>query len=213
MTYTDLAKSPAIVERSFGRGRVLLFTTAVDDAWGKLPGDNIYLPLLHEAVHYLTSHGNADRNVLAYQSYSRSVPENYAGYEVTYPDGSPAPVTPPDETTPFATVSDTGRLGAYRAVLSLKPADLLAAAPPPVREYFTVNLPPAESDLERLRPEDVESRWPGLVRVANSFTGSAEAMRPKGGEFHTPLILASLLCLLGEVLLVRRIATTRAATA
>ena len=76
-----------------------------------------------------------------------------------------------------------------------------------------VTLPPAESDLERLRPEDVESRWPGLLRVSNTFTGSAEAMRPKGGEFHTPLLLASLLCLIGEVLLVRRIAATRASVA
>jgi hypothetical protein len=215
MTYADLAKSPALVERSVGRGRVLLLTTTVDDAWGKLPGDLLYLPLLHEALYYLTSHGNNDRNILAFQPYSRTLPANKAGYEVSYPDGSPAEVRmeePPDAPS-YATVLFTGRLGAYRAVLSLKPPDVLTPAPAPVRDAFAVNLPPAESDLERLRPEDVESRWPGLLRVATSFAAATDAARPKGGEFHAALIIASLLCLLGEVLLVRRISKTRTAAA
>jgi hypothetical protein len=213
MTYDDLAKSPALVERTVGRGRVLLFTSTVDDAWSKLPGDYIFPVLLHEAVYYLTSRGNADRNILAYQVYTRPVPDHWAGIEVTFPDGSPAPVTQPDDATPYATVADTSRLGAYATVISLKPADILSPAPPPVRDVFAVNLPPAESDLDRLRPEDVASRWPGLIRVATSFAAAADAARPKGGEFHAPLIIAAILCLLAEVLLVRRIARTRTAAA
>jgi hypothetical protein len=213
LTYDDLAKSPALVERAVGRGRVLLLTTTVDDAWGRLPGDYIFPVLLHESVYYLTSHGNADRNILAFQALTRPVPDHFAGIEVTYPDGSPAPVIAPDETTPYFTVADTGRLGAYRTLVSLKPADILSPAPPPIRDAFAVNLPPAESDLDRLRPEDVQSRWPGLVRVASSFAAAADQARPKGGEFHAPLIIGALLCLVAEVLLVRRIARTRTASA
>jgi SAM-dependent methyltransferase len=213
MSYDDLAKSPALIERAVGRGRVLLLTTTVDEAWGKLAGDYIFPVLLHEAVYYLTSHGNAERNLFAYQVWSRPVPDHFAAIEVTLPDGSLGQVNAPDELNPFATFTDTNQLGAYRTVVTLKPADILAPAPPPVRDAFAVNLPPAESDLARLSPEDVASRWPGLLRVATSFAAAADAARPKGGEFHAPLIVAAILCLLGEVLLVRRIARTRTSAA
>jgi hypothetical protein len=215
LTYSDLAKSPAMIERGFGRGRVLLLTTTVDDAWGKLPGEYLYPALLQESVCYLTSHGNSERNLFAFQMYSRNLPANVQGFEVSYPDGSPVnvQVEKPADAPPYATVTGTGLLGAYPCVMSLKPADLLAPAPPPVKDAFAVNLNPAESDLASLKPEDVESRWAGLLRIAKDFGRAAEAARPKGGEFHAPLLIAAILCLVAEVFLVRRIAKTRAQTA
>ena len=64
-----------------------------------------------------------------------------------------------------------------------------------------------------LTEQDVTARWGKFLAVARGFGASASAMRPKGGEFHAPLLIASLLCLLGEAFLVRRIAKTRAQTA
>jgi len=219
LTYNDRAgdaKPPALIERAFGRGRTLLLTTTVDEAWTKLPGEHLFPVLLHEIVYYMTSHGNADRNILAFQTYSRAVPGNVGdSIEVILPDGSPARAQPekPIDAPPYMPFTDTSQLGAYRITIPLKPADILAAAPAPVTDAFTASLPAAESDLARLRPEEVSSRWPGLVRVATSFESTAETVRPKGGEIHTAFLVAALVCLLGEVLLVRRIARSRAMAA
>ena len=219
LTYTDPienVKPPVLVERSFGRGRTLLLTTTVDDAWTKFPGDHLFPVLLHEIVYYMTSHGNADRNVFAFQTYTRPLPHNVGdSVEVILPDGSPGrpQVERPADGVPYLPFADTAQLGAYRVTIPLKPADILSAAPPPLSDAFTASLPPAESDLARLRPEEVSSRWPGLLRVASSFETTADAVRPKGGEFHAAFLIASLLCLLGEVLLVRRIARSRALAA
>jgi len=217
-TYDDLAKSPALVERAVGKGRALLFTSTVDDAWGKLPGDYLFPVLLHEIVYYMTARGNGERNLSAYQTWSRPVPTNNAGkMEVTRPDGSPSDKgqidAAADSPVAYASCGDTGMLGAYSVVVPLKSADILAAAPPPLLDKFAVNLPAAESDLARMTPEEATSRWPGLLRAATSFGTAADVVRPKGGEFHAPMLLAALLCLVLEVLLVRSIAKSRAAAA
>jgi hypothetical protein len=216
-TYDDLAKSPALVERAVGKGRVMLLTTSVDDAWGKLPGDYLYPVLLHEIVYYMTSRGNAERNLSAYQSWTRPAPPNHAKVvEITLPDGSIKSVeidAPVDSPVAQAEFKETSRLGAYGVVIPLKSADILAPAPPPLRDRFAVNLPAAESDLARMPVEEVARRWPGLVRTATSFAAATDVARPKGGEFHAPMLIAALLCLVLEVLLVRRIAKSRAAAA
>jgi hypothetical protein len=220
LTYSDRVKDvkpPALIERALGRGRTLLLTTTVDDAWTKLPGDHLFPVLLHEIVYYMTSHGNAGRNVFAFQTYTRSLPPNVGdAVEVIQPDGSPAKspeIDPPVDGLPTLAYTETSQLGAYRITIPLKPADILAAAPAPLADAFTASLPAAESDLARLRPEEVSARWPGLLRVATSFESTAEAVRPKGGEIHAAFLIASLACLLGEVLLVRRIARSRAVAA
>jgi hypothetical protein len=219
--YADLAgtrklEQEALVERSFGRGRVLLLTTTVDDAWTDLPGNILFPPLLHEALYHLTARGNSERNLLTFQSYTRTLPTNVDVVELTRPEGALAPVTPersdPSQ-PPYVPPVDTPTPGAYRLTIALKPADILAAAPPPLRDAFAVNMTPVESDLARLSTADVESRWPGLVRVSPGFAAAAEMARPRGGEFHAALIIAAIACLLGEALLVRRIARTRTAAA
>lgn len=213
---TGLSRStPALVERSVGKGRVLLFTTTADQAWTKLSGDVLNPVLLHETVYYLTARGNEERNLRTFQPYLRTLPANVAAVEVQTPSGRPQPYQyeKPADAPPYVNWTDTGTPGPYVLTIALKPPDLLAASPPPIVEKFAVNAPPQESNLDRLRPEEIESRWPGLLRVASSFTSAAQAVRPRGGEMHGPLLIASILCLLAEVLLVRRIARTRTAAA
>jgi hypothetical protein len=42
---------PLLVGRTFGRGRVLLFTVAADRTWSDLPLTPMFLPILHQIVH------------------------------------------------------------------------------------------------------------------------------------------------------------------
>ncbi|MDH3590638.1 MAG: BatA domain-containing protein [Planctomycetota bacterium] len=53
LSYGDEEGLPAVAEKSFGDGRVLLFTTAADDEWSDLPRSPLYLMLLHETVRYV----------------------------------------------------------------------------------------------------------------------------------------------------------------
>jgi hypothetical protein len=56
---------PFIVEGTFGRGRVLLFTTPLDADWSNLPLTSFYLPMVQSAVRYLALGSWPDRNVSA----------------------------------------------------------------------------------------------------------------------------------------------------
>jgi hypothetical protein len=53
MSWTDDNASPALVEKEYGKGRVLLWTTAGDKEWSDLPRSLIYVPLMHELVRYV----------------------------------------------------------------------------------------------------------------------------------------------------------------
>ncbi|HZS47863.1 MAG TPA: hypothetical protein VFC63_22525, partial [Blastocatellia bacterium] len=45
--------SPALIEGSFGRGKVLLFTSTFDAGWNDLPLSPFYLPLVRQMMRYL----------------------------------------------------------------------------------------------------------------------------------------------------------------
>jgi len=46
---------PALLERDFGSGRVLLFTSSLDSSWTDLPKRPVFPPLVHEILHYLAA--------------------------------------------------------------------------------------------------------------------------------------------------------------
>ena len=51
MTKTN---QPLIVERAYGRGRVMMVTTSADLAWSNLPLRRTYVPLIHRMVTYMS---------------------------------------------------------------------------------------------------------------------------------------------------------------
>lgn len=54
----ELAKyddgNPAVLEKQYGKGRVLLFTSTFDAEWTDFPRHGVFLPFIHEMVKYLT---------------------------------------------------------------------------------------------------------------------------------------------------------------
>ena len=45
-----------MVERRVGSGRVIAFTSPLDDAWNDFPKAHLFLPLVHETVRYLAQY-------------------------------------------------------------------------------------------------------------------------------------------------------------
>jgi aerotolerance regulator-like protein/VWA domain-containing protein len=211
----DLTTKPALIHKRLGSGNVMLFTSTVDEDWGELPGSFVFPALLHETVYYLTARGEAERNLLTYQPYRRTLPANADTFEITAPDGSQPLVeqdAAPDEA---ATVRfpRTDQTGLYSTKLTFKPDRLLAQPPADEEAGFAVNLSPLEGDLRRLHPEELETRWRGLITIADSFEAAADAVKTRGGEVSTHLLILALLCMLGEVLVARRIGTARSRAA
>ena len=210
LTYDDLAASPALVEKRFGKGRVLLFTSSIDNDWGRITGALVFAPLLHEAAYWLTTRGDAQRNLQAFQPWNRDLPPGFASMEVTSPDGS---VIRPERGNladlSSVTVVETNQLGVYQAQILFKARDLFGAVPPPLRDAFSVNLTPSESDLRRFATDQVLSRYKDLIVTSGDAEKAGAERRSKAGEIATPLIIAALACLLIEVLLVQRIGRRR----
>lgn len=57
-TYAD--GGPAVVEKRYGSGRILLWTTTIDKDWSDLPIRTAYVPLVHRTMHYLAQQGVTD---------------------------------------------------------------------------------------------------------------------------------------------------------
>jgi hypothetical protein len=160
----------------------------------------------------VTTHGQAARNLLTYQPYRRTFPANFAApLEITTPDGSPVQVEPdvrPDE-LPSIRFGRTDQVGVYRTITRFKPEGVLTQPPAPREEGFAVALSPLESDLRRVSADEAKARWRGLLTVAETFDRATEAVKARGGEISSHLLIAALLCLLGEAFLARRIGAMR----
>ncbi|MDX1490668.1 MAG: BatA domain-containing protein [Pseudohongiellaceae bacterium] len=56
--------APALVERRYGDGNVLLFSSSLDTEWNGLPLQGLFLPFIHESLRYLAQPSGKER---AYQ--------------------------------------------------------------------------------------------------------------------------------------------------
>lgn len=56
--FQDAEQRPAIVERSVGKGRVLLITTSADKEWHHWPDHPTFLPVVMELVHHVARRGD-----------------------------------------------------------------------------------------------------------------------------------------------------------
>lgn len=56
--------TPALLERSAGRGRVLLFASDLNNVWNDFPRQPTFVPFVHEALHYLAGDRAPERSLL-----------------------------------------------------------------------------------------------------------------------------------------------------
>jgi hypothetical protein len=193
VSYADKEGRPALLERQFDhkkiRGRVLLFTTAMDyshlykeqERWNDYLTSWFYLALANETMAYLA--GDAEQVNYQY----------LAGQQVTVP--LPA-------TARFSTCTMKGPgLSATEAIVPRpeKQAELTltqAVTPGNYRlvaddgkwiSSFSVNMPPEESQLTRVAPERIEELLgPGAILPVGHGTSLREALQ---GHWKQPLEL------------------------
>ena len=185
--WNDPSRSPAIVERVSGEGRVLLWTTTADRAGTDWPIEPSFVLAVREAVKGTARPTKLSNNVTSGEPLSTVVRTNQQinGARVTPPDGgepkalTPVPlVEPPNELGPALTISvaDTRRSGLYRLSWDEGPLGTQQAA-------FAANPDPRESDLARITEVDLKAMLkPLAVEVASARGKGIDLFAPKGRE-------------------------------
>lgn len=154
MSYNDAERSPALMERSMGQGKVIMFTSAIDNArdWNENFINNepwATLMLFDELMQYLTGATSEQRNFDVGDPVDIAVPQSrrFGTYRVSRPQFRMTEGEfPIDETSILLT--DATDAGQYR----LKSADPEVAF---VYE-FSVNPQDNESDLTPITDERLE---------------------------------------------------------
>lgn len=187
---------PAMVEKQFGLGRLILVPSSANTEWNTLPLKPVFLPMVHQLVGYLATGGDGTRNGAVGQPLVKPLPLAEASKRVTITDpAGAATVLRPlvDERGATVTLDRASRAGFYR----LKVED-------GTEDVFAVNRDVAESDLRSLDEPALKKALP----VANwSWIGLnddlATALREsrQGIELWRHLLFAALALLVLETML------------
>lgn len=192
---------PALLEREVGAGRVVLFTSTLDDDWTDLPLRAVFVPLVHQFSRSLSGTLLLD-----------SPPDVEVGASV------PLPMPLDSEARAFvrdeqgreteldpATADESGR-SAFRATAPGHQALywVRPGAEPDLQAVFTVRVPAAESSLSPADRDALLAAVPGLI--FHGGAGEDPATETRGEVVRTAslapwLVGVLLLSLLGEGIL------------
>lgn len=189
--------APALVEKPYGEGRVLLFTSSIDRDWTDFPIRPVYVPLVQQIAQYLArtlpAEGRrewtpGDAPLLPVEGGGRSA-------AVSDPQGGTrtAPVRPDPSGFSNLEVGEVSWPGVWRVALG-----------EPGRFDFAVNLDPKEGDLAPIdRPSLAralgEDRVAFLTSPRIASSSGAPVERPVPLEGAAFALLAALLIVEGVV--------------
>lgn len=188
---------PALVERTIGRGAVLMTAFPSDKAWSDLPLRPAFLMLARRMVQHAALGNRPRLNVRVNDPLRLVVPAKLAGtrVEATDPQGGRSVLNP--EGTPDGSarveLADTPFAGFYQLKGAERPW------------WFAANPPAEESDLSALSREEVAARlapaplrWIGAGEDAGASVDRARA----GIEIWWILFALAVGCLVAESILV-----------
>jgi uncharacterized integral membrane protein len=150
--YSGLKKPAAWIETTRGKGRVVLFTSALNRrGWNDIPADWPIVVLAEQTAEYLAQGNQGKLNYVAGETVSISLPADspLGGYLLRKPEKQQLPGDiPPASRTLSLSPRDVDQLGSYRV--------LGAERDSPLDTGFSVNSNPAESRLDRIPTEELD---------------------------------------------------------
>lgn len=192
--------APALVERSVGRGRVLLWSSTLDPYWNDLALQPVFLPFVHELVRYVSGYTERPSSftvgsVIALERLGDSGgwSAGDAGLTIVSPNGA-------RERVAQAAAIKIGEPGFYEVRPAARPLStpLVAAA----------NVDAAESDLSAMDPREIVAAvtaGPGNSPGAPVSRDLTDADREKLQGLWRYLLLGALLLLAIESVLSNRL--------
>lgn len=153
---------PALVERNWGKGKVLLFASSLDPVWNDLPLRSVYVPLWHQLVQYAAGW--------------RAAPAALKINQVLPVEAATASATASAETTPrsrsWNVIDPRGQRvlglgGEAPEFIPLKLPGHYEIRSNKDTDWVAVNCEPAESDLSRVsRQEFLAALVPRAARMS-----------------------------------------------
>lgn len=191
-------KSPAILERTFGSGKVLIFNTTANDEWTDLPRRKSYLPLLDRSLSHLV--GGIVRRIFQVGEVI-AIPVGPATGNVTYTVTSPGgktlkPITRQFNGQTIVRLDSVDEIGIY----AIQPSNADSSA------AITCVVQPGRGDsvLKQTELETLKSWWqPAAVEIARADPNSKNAALAQGRILLWPwLIGLGCVLLLAEMFFV-----------
>ncbi len=205
LRYSDAL--PALLERKLGSGRVLLFTSSLDDDWTDLPLRSIYVPLVHQLVRSLSDSLLLDGAALVEAGGALPLPlppDPRVAAWVVAPDGTEIQLeTGAADAEGSVRFSDTRQVGHYKLFWA---ADR-GSATGVLRTVFSVRVPLEESAARQLDRGDLLASVPGLVHhtgTRDAASNDEEAVVVRRSSLGPALLAMLALMLLGEGVLAGR---------
>lgn len=193
----DDAQSPLLVERTYDRGKVFLWTSTIDAEWTRLPESaRTLVPLTHEWLRYAARPPAPARNLALGATLVADFTSFPRGPVVALPDGSRRAI--PDAPTSIG--ATTWRLVAPATTERPGLYELEIEGAPPVP--FAIQVDAREGDLERLAPGELAGLHPALALVGSGAAReSDDGSEPsRQGELWRPLAIACFVALALETL-------------
>lgn len=192
----------AAAERQIGSGRVVVWTSTLDDSWNDLALKPVYLPLVHQIVKYLARFEAPKSWLTVGQVLDMSGrTKAHANWVVVTPSGK--------RLTAASGAGGTIELD-EQGVYQVRPAGQSPAGVAP--ESIAVNIDPAESDLTPLDPRELVAAVTGHATpeaVSGPSTPEQLAADLKEAERRQAiwwyLLLAGLLLLAAETVIANRL--------
>jgi hypothetical protein len=215
---TDPDQSPLLITTTYGEGKAAFLTSApgseYDGArWNRLDTQFIVYPLLHGLVEWLALPAQDPFNVTVGMDLTCSLPVRPTDVEVLLPEragGRKQPFSEDARPLPggryavpaFAATTMAG-FYVYEAQLERE------AGREPWNQPFAVHVDPDEGNLSYAAHSDVQQAL-AIDRVLTSMPSeSQDAGDPGGNEFGPPLLLLTLLLVVGEAAMARYVSVRR----
>ena len=190
--------SPLFVERSYGDGRSVLWTSTIDSAWNLFAESPASLiPLTHEIVFGAARPIGPSRNLAVGETLSADFDFFPESPTMIRPDGSSTGITSE------AVAMDAGGREAWQLEDAAKPNlpgvwSLRTGSG--TSDAYAVALAPGESNLERISAAELEGLHPALLVAKMADEDASPSSPGRGGELWRGILMLVLACLVGEAL-------------
>lgn len=220
---------PLLLEKRYGDGLVLQFTTACDAEWSDLPQRPVFVPLMQQVITGMATGVEPPRNIAAGEPAVAVVTVEVAvtgdGSEATTqsPDGSAATaataalltttVVTPDGTREAVPVVQEGSQQLARYLQTLRPGLYTMTLPDGEDAHFISGTDPAESALRLMDQQNCEllaDRLQATLLRSGQEWRDRDQLRRFGREIWKYLLVGLLVLLLLELILQQRFAGVRA---
>ena len=191
--------SPFAVERSFGKGRSILFAIAADTTASDLPDrGGLFVPLMYRCLAAVVNRADEPLNV--------TVGQPLVAAAAVADAGAPVSIRTPTGTAD-TTVTLAGDAASFRYDATDR-AGPYAATVGGVTTRFAAHLDPAESNLDGLNATD-RAKLADVATVSDGTTPAAVSGRAATGGAAVPLLLVALALAVAEPFVANRFSGSR----